>query len=174
MLCAMVASMKVFFVILLTFIFTVASGQEIAGKYEDFFGHDLELKNDSTFKFEWRFDLVYNWAIGNWSISNKVISLNIVDVYDTLVRTGEPDSLVLSIDPIFNSINAEQYAESQLISGGQYRDRFPTELKKKGERLYLIDQKYNIRRTRNKGIWPQKRLFFGYKKWPTYYRRTNE
>ena len=170
----MIASMKVFFVIFLTFIFTATSGQELEGKYEDFFGHELELNNDSTFKLEWRFDLVYNWAIGNWSTSDKVISLNIVDVYDTLIRTGEPDSLVLSIDPISNSINAEQFAESQLIFGGQYKDRFPTELKMKGERLYLIDDKGNIRRTKIKGIWPQKRLLFGYKKWPTYYRRTNE
>ena len=166
--------MKVFSVIFLTFIFTTASGQEFQGKYEDFFGHDLELKNDSTFKFEWRFDLIYNWAIGNWSTSDKVISLNMIDVYDTLVRTGKPDSLVLSINPQSNSINAEQFAESQLISGGQYRDRFPTKLRRKGERLYLVDEKGNIRRTRNKGIWPQKRLIFGYKKWPTYYRRTNE
>lgn len=163
--------MKALFLILLTFSFLASSGQDLQGKYKDYFGHSLELNNDSTFKFEWRFDLIYNWAIGKWSIKGEVLTFNFITVYDTLKRASKPDSLVLSSGTTSNSIDESQFAESQLILGGQFKDRFPNKLKRKGKKLYLINFKGNISRSKQRGIWPQKRWVFGYKKWPIYYRK---
>lgn len=166
--------MKAFFVIAVFLISFEIRGQGITMKYKDYFGHSLELNEDSTFKFEWRFDLIYNWAVGKWSMTDEIIRFDFIDVFDTLVRDSKPDTSVLSIDPISNAINFDQYGLSLLISGGQDRDRFPTQLKKKGKRLYLVDKNGKVQKTRNKGIWPQKRLIIGYRRWPNYYRIVDE
>jgi len=163
--------MKAFLLILLIFTFSLASSQDLEGKYKDYFGYSLELNSDSTFKFEWRFDLIYNWATGKWLTNDKVLTFNFLPVFDTLVRTGKSDSLVLSIDKVPNNTTKEQFLEYELISGGQDKDRFPTELKLKKGRLYHLDSNGKISRKRRSGIWPQKRWIFGNKKWPTYFRK---
>lgn len=126
---------------LLLFSFFEGSGQGLKGKYKDYFGNTLELSKGSTFKIEWRFDLIYNWSTGNWTFSNNVLNLDFVNIYDTLIRTNQPDTLVLSIDLISSAIDEAQFAESALISGGQYQDGFPHKLKKSGKRLYLVNHK---------------------------------
>jgi len=162
--------MKVLYAIAFSLTFFDTSGQVITEKYRDYFGHSLELSSDSTFKFELRFDLIYNWAEGKWSINDDNLTLNFVNIYDTLIREDKPDTLVLSIDPVSNAISFNQYGQSILILGGQDGDRFPTQLKKKGKRLFQIDENGKALKTRNKGMWPQKRLIIGYRRWPNYYR----
>ncbi|MCO6358294.1 hypothetical protein [Roseivirga pacifica] len=111
--------MKTALFILLMSITVSLHSQRIDGKYKDNFGHTLEIKSDSTFKFEWKFDLTYTWVKGEWTKEKDLLYLNYIAVYDTLVRSGQPDSLVLSTDPISSKINNEEFIESLLTSGGQ-------------------------------------------------------
>jgi len=101
----------------------------------------LEFHKDSTFRFDWRFDLIHNWATGEWTTEGKTIILEFINVYDTLTRMDKPDSLVLSIHTEASRINEQEFAMAQLISSGQSNDGITTRLKKKGNRLYLLDEK---------------------------------
>ena len=161
--------------LILSFILTLSIlpviGQDFAGNYKNYFGHRLQLNSDSTFIFEWRFDLIYNWAVGEWHTEEKILKLSFIPLYDTLAREGQSDSLVLSFDKVSNRISSEEYATYLLSSGSQSIDRFPDQLKLHKKRLYSFDGNGKIFRARRMGIWPQKKFPFGYKKWPTYYRR---
>ena len=90
--------MRLTAIMLLTTITILASGQSLTGKYNAYYGHSLQLRADSTFRYEWHFDLGSSWSVGQWKVSNKTIYLSFKNVYDTLTRDGMPDSLVLSSD----------------------------------------------------------------------------
>ena len=162
--------MRVTIIIVLTLFYVTALGQRSNEKYQDYFGHTLVLNTDSTFRFDWRFDLIHDWATGRWTISGRTIDLKFIDVYDTLSRLGKSDSLVLSIDEKSNKVNEEEFALTGLVSGGQHKDRFDNKFYQRGKRLYLIDKNGRPIRSRQRGIWPQKK-WWGYKTWPTYYKR---
>lgn len=129
--------MRLTIILLLIIIHISASGQHLIGKYNDYFGHTLELKDDSTFRLEWKFDLVKTWAIGQWTFSNDIVYLKFKDIYDTLTRTDKPDSLVLSIDDKSKRINEEEFATNQISSGGQKHVGITDQLRFKRKRLYL-------------------------------------
>ena len=162
--------MRVATILILTSFYLTASGQRSTTKYQDYFGHTLELNNDSTFRFDWRFDLIHNWATGQWTVSGRTINLKFVDLYDTLSRADKPDSLVLSIDEKSNRITEEEFALAGLVSSGQHRDRFDDKFYYRGKRLYPTDKNGRPIKSRQRGIWPQKK-WWGYKKWPTYYKK---
>jgi hypothetical protein len=161
--------MRVTIILILTFFPLIASGQNWTGKYQDYFGRTLILNKDSTFRFDWRFDLIYEWASGQWTVSGRTVNLNFISVYDTLSRPHRPDSLVLSIDEKSNKVNAEEFGQSVLLSGGQYKDRFSDRLYKKGNRLFLTKNGRPYK-SRHRGIWTQKK-WWGYKRWPTFYKK---
>lgn len=163
--------MRVLTILILTSFYLTAFGQRLPLKYRDYFGHCLELKNDSTFRCEWHFDLISEWAIGRWTQSGRTITLNFIDVYDTLVRPAKQDSLILSIDDKSNRIGEEEFAVVGLISGGQYKHRFNDQFRKKGKRLYIVNSNGRLNRSRREGIWQQRKFPFGYKKWPKFYKR---
>lgn len=106
-------------ILIFIFLYIQTSGQSLGRKYRDFSGHSLEFNSDSTFRFDWRFDLINTWATGRWTTSGRTINLQFVNIYDTLLRTDKPDSLVLSIDENSNKINDEEFASTMLVSGGQ-------------------------------------------------------
>jgi hypothetical protein len=162
--------MRLSTVIVLTFIYSGASGQVLTAKYRDYHGHRLQLNSDSTFRFDWRFDLIHSWATGKWSTSGRTINFQFKNVVDTLSRANKPDSLVLSLDEKSNRINDQEFLSTLLVSGGQQSEQFPNKLFKKGKRLFIIDKEGRLDRKRHRGIWPQKRWPFGYKKWPTLYK----
>lgn len=164
--------MRVTTIIVLTFFYATASGQRLPEKYDDYFGHTLVLNTDSTFRFDWRFDMIHDWATGRWAISRRTINLKFIEVYDTLSRLGKPDSLVLSIDEKSNRINEEEFAQTALVSGGQHKDRFGDKYYQRGKRLYPTDKNGRPIKSRQRGIWPQKKMW-GYRTWPTYYIRTS-
>src|SRR5687768_6601720 len=110
----LLTEMRVTTILILTLILTPASGQRLTGKYQDYFGHSLQLNNDSTFRFDWRFDLTHDWATVKWSSSDRLISFHFQNIYDTLSRIGKPDSLVLSLDETSNKIDEEEYATTML------------------------------------------------------------
>ena len=156
--------MRLTIAFLLTIISISTSGQRLTGKYAAYYGNSLELKDDSTFRYEWSFDLASSWTVGKWKVSNKTLYLTIVDVYDTLTREGKLDSLVLSSDDKSNRIKIEEFV-GNLISGcGQNRkvDRVTNRLAIRGKRLYLMSKTGQVLRTKESGIWDRKKR-------PTYY-----
>jgi hypothetical protein len=162
--------MRITTILILTFFYLTASGQGSTLKYQDYFGHTLVLRNDSTFRFDWRFDMIHDWAIGRWDFSGPTLNLKFTDVYDTLSRPDKPDSLVLSIDEKSNKINEEEFTLTALVSGGQLKDRFSDKFYQRGKRLFPTDKDGRPIKSRQRGIWPQKK-WWGYKTWPTYYKK---
>lgn len=152
--------------ILTTTIYIPTSGQTLTGKYNAYYGHSLELKDDSTFKYEWRFDLIKNWAVGQWSFSNDIVTLKFSDVYDTLIRPNKPDSLILSMDDRSSKIKNEEFASTQLVSGGQNHSDITERLIVKRKRLYVMDNNGRPSKIKQRGIWTKKKR-------PTYYFRVD-
>lgn len=129
---------RVIITLVIVFLYFKSAGQNFTGKYQDYFGHSLEINNDSTFRLEWKFDLIKTWSIGKWKISHDTIYLEFIDVYDTLSRIDKPDSLVKSLDEIPNRINEDEYAGNLISSGGQKSDDITQKLLIKGKRLFLV------------------------------------
>jgi hypothetical protein len=148
--------------IILIFQCHLTSGQNLIGSYKDYFGHRIQFQEDSTFLYEWRFDLVKTWATGNWKISNDTIYLNFITVYDTLKRENKSDTLVISIDNLPNSISEQEFAINSIISGGQKSDGITERLYIKGKRLYLVSKNGHLNKGKFKGLVDNK-------KYPTYY-----
>lgn len=112
--------------------------------------------------------MVHDWATGYWTMSDDKIILEFIAIYDTLTKPNKADSLVLSIDERSNRINEEEFAISNLTSGGQKTEE-SFRLVQKRKRLFPLDKNGRIIRTRRRGIWPQKKWPWGYKTWPTYF-----
>ena len=128
------------------------SAQSLEGKYRNYFGNTLEIKSDSTFYWDYHFDLASGWATGKWSIIDNTVHLNPIPVHDTLVVTGEPDSLVLSLDGKSERITIEEHAINSISSGGQLLEYVPTKLIFHKNRLYLLNKNGKIRRSKMRGI----------------------
>jgi hypothetical protein len=136
----------------------------LTGKYAAYHGNSLELKDDSTFRYEWSFDLASSWTVGKWKVSNKTVYLTVTNVYDTLTGEGKPDSLVLSSDEKSYRIKLDEFAIGQISGGGQNRkvDRITDRLAIRGKRLYLMSKTGQVLKTKQSGIWDRKKR-------PTYY-----
>jgi hypothetical protein len=132
--------MRVATILILTFVYATAPGQHSTEKYQDYFGHTLVLNKYSTFRFDWRFDLILDWASGHWTVSGRTINLKFINVYDTLSRPDKPDSLALSIDEKSSKVSEEEFAQTQLVSGGQHKDRFGDKFYQRGKRFYPTDK----------------------------------
>jgi len=154
--------MRLLTILLLTTISISASGQRLTGKYNAYYGHSLELKDDSTFRYEWSFDLINNWAVGHWTFSNDIVTLRLTYIYDTLTRPYKPDSLVLSLDNKSNRINNEDFLSTLLVSGGQRDPEITDRLILKRKRLYLVDKNGRPSKVKQRGIWTKKKR-------PTYF-----
>ncbi|MBN8650567.1 MAG: hypothetical protein J0L67_04030 [Cytophagales bacterium] len=157
--------MRLLTILLLTKICISAYGQTLTGKYNTYYGCRLELKTDSTFKHEWHFDLASSWAVGQWSISNGIVYLNFKNVFDTLVRENNSDSLVLSSDETSNRIGETEFL-GYLLSGGRqllHSDNGLTNrLAIRRNRLYLFDPHGQLKRKKESTIGTKKKR-------PTYY-----
>src|SRR5690606_13046096 len=77
------------------------------------------------------------WAVGTWTFTDNIVHLIFTDIYDTLARTAKPDSLVLSADEKSDRITGEEFAFSQLASGGQKRVGMTDQLVWRRNKLYL-------------------------------------
>lgn len=73
-----------------------AIAQSRTMKYHDYDGHKIEFREDSTFKYEYGFDLPHTWAIGKWHIKDDTIYLNFDEtkVYDLLLLSHPTKELV--------------------------------------------------------------------------------
>jgi hypothetical protein len=154
-------------ILLLTTIIT-SSGQHLPGKYAAYYGHSLHLREDSTFLYEWQFDLASSWSAGKWRVEKAIVYLNIKPVLDTLARDGQPDSLVLSADEKPNKIHVQEFVGGLISGGGQGRtiERIPDRLAIRGKRLHPMNKAGKIERRRESGIWNNR-------KQPIYYFKTS-
>lgn len=164
--------MRITLLVILTFLSLSSPGQISAGQYQDYSGCTLVLNEDSTFRYDWGFDLMHTWATGQWSTSGRFLHLKFIMVYDTLIRDGKPDSLVLSFDETAQKITQADFELANSITCWQGRERFSNKFCLKRNRLYIIDDKGRLYKKRHRHIWPQRRWLWGFKKWPTWYIRT--
>jgi len=141
------------------------------GIYNDRFSESIELKTDSTFIHNYRFDLASSWTTGKWNVKNDTIYLTTEFVMDTLqIRNSENkvirDSLVHSTDRESNRIEKIEHLSYLLSSGGQNRVKPPNKLLWKKQKLYRITDDGKVEKTRK---------VIGYnKKYKTYFRKESE
>jgi len=157
--------MRATIILLLTIIYISVFGQGLTGEYNDYHGHSLDLKQDSTFRYEWKFDLAMNWAVGRWKISDDFIILDFRNVYDTLHRLDKTDSLVLSGDERSTRISSDQFVLTLISSSTQRHDGITNRLCMKKHRLYLVDSNGGLITERREGIWDKKKR-------PTWYSKS--
>lgn len=140
--------------------------RNLPGRYTGGFAGDIRLYSDSTFLYQWRFDLMYSWSRGTWTATKDTVWLNILPVYDTLtlnVHNGGPvkDSLLLSNDTLAERITGLVLYAGNTSAQGSHLP--PPRLICLKDRLYLPDAKGK----------PDKKAHykFGNRKYPAYYQR---
>ncbi|MFI1770312.1 hypothetical protein [Thalassobellus citreus] len=159
--------------ILILLISKVCFGQDkYIGFYYDRFHETIELKADSTFIHNYRFDLSSSWTTGKWKSKNDTIYLTTILVKDTvrLMNSSHKtinDSLVLSADQKIDRIEPNEYFLNQISSGGQNRQNPPRKLFWKKERLYRIKENGNLDLSKAKQFWTRK-------KYKTYFIKKNK
>jgi hypothetical protein len=113
------------------------------GNWNNYWGCELSINEDSTFKFSWHFDLSGSWTAGTWKTENDTIFFKVVLVYDTLryfdsKRNIQVDSTILSLDDKAEVIpNA---LPNFLSSGGQNIYPMSDKLFYRNNKLYVIDK----------------------------------
>jgi hypothetical protein len=159
--------------ILILLISNLTFGQDkYVGIYNDRFSESLELKSDSTFVHNYRFDLSSSWTTGKWKVSNDTIYFKSELVSDSLqIRDSNgnkiKDSLVLSADHKINRIELNEFMMSSLSSGGQNRVKPPNKLYWKRKKLYRINENETLDLRKLKAFWTDK-------KYKTYFRKETE
>jgi len=159
--------------ILIMLISNLTFGQDkYVGIYNDRFSESLELKSDSTFVHNYRFDLSSSWTTGKWKVSNDTIYFKSELVSDSLqIRDSNgnkiKDSLVLSADHKINRIELNEFIMSSLSSGGQNRVKPPNKLYWKRKKLYRINENETLVLRKLKAFWTDK-------KYKTYFRKETE
>jgi hypothetical protein len=165
--------MRITVTILILLMTKMCFGQDkIVGIYNDRFSESIELKADSTFIHNYRFDLSSSWTIGKWKISKDTLYLKTELVLDTLnTITVENkitnDSLVLSSDFKPNRITIKEYAINSISGGGQNRVKPPTKLYWKRRKLYRINENGTLDLRKLKAFWTDK-------KYKTYFTKETE
>ena len=162
--------MKIVFIILLIIIYANAFSQTdskaIIGRYKDYFGSSLELKDNSTFNYEWHFDMSSSWTKGIWRIEKDTIFFKVVIVYDTLILKNDSVSLIISNDAQSDKIYQAYNLNPYMVSGGQNYYTVPEKLYfRKGMLFYFRNGK--IFKKRVKGFWSSK-------KFPSWYVREDK
>ena len=159
--------------ILILLISNLTFGQDkYVGIYNDRFSESIELKSDSTFVHNYRFDLSSSWTTGKWKVSNDTVYFKSELVSDSLqVRDSNgnkiKDSLVLSADLKINRIELNEFIMSSLSSGGQNRVKPPNKLYCKRNKLYRINENGTLDLRKVKAFWTDK-------KYKTYFRKETE
>jgi len=150
----------------------MAFGQnKYIGNYDDQFSGSIELKKDSTFIYDYTFDISSSWTTGKWKSYNDTIYLNCKLILDSLqIRDVNgskiKDSLVLSADHKANRIELNEYITSSLSSAGQNRVKLPKKLYWKRKKLFRINDNGTLDLRKIKAFWSDK-------KYKTYFQKRN-
>ncbi|RPJ74595.1 MAG: hypothetical protein EHM20_10355 [Alphaproteobacteria bacterium] len=149
--------------------------ENIFGNYRDFFGSELEIYSDSTFRYRQHFDLIQSWSIGRWKTINDTIYFRMIPVFDTIQYWDDKtnlrmDSLFLSIDEksnrgfdsffTYTDGKKEYYSGQNLHTQNIYE--VPTKLYYRKNKLFAIDAGGKIVRKKMRGFWTSK-------KYPSWY-----
>jgi len=141
-------------IILILLITNLTFGQEkYVGIYKDQFSESIELKSDSTFVHNYRFDLASSWTTGKWKVEKDTIYLTTEFVMDTLnIRNSKNkiirDSLVISSDRESKRIEKIEHLSYLLSSGGQNRLKPPEKMFWKRNKIYRITEEGEVEKIR--------------------------
>ncbi len=152
----------------------------LVGHYQAYYGYSLAINEDSTFEYEWHFDLLSSWVRGKWRMNKDTINLIIIPVYDTLVYKNDSNLVIrdlqLSDDELPDlfydhvTLNTVSLYDSSGIRFGAFVkqhiapftshrqdiEQFPTKLvNKRGKLFSIIQGKVNRKKVR--GIWLSKK-----------------
>lgn len=156
------------FLIILLFANSLTSLAQVTGNYYNSFGSRITLNVDSTFNYQWNFDLVSSWNIGKWQIKNDTVYLKQVIVYDTLKIKDKNDilrdSLVLSLDQKSEAITSTDYVAYKLVSGGQGKHGVPTRLFYRKDKLFELTKESKPLKKKVKGFMTSKKVVSWYRK----------
>ena len=141
-------------------------GQKVVGQYQDYFGHTLILKPDSSFEFTWHLDLEGSWNKGKWSLYKDTLTLSTVLLYDTLrtsLLIGQThDSLVVSNDQKAEVITT--LYPGYITTVWQNRIPPPLKLYYYRNRLYRVLNSGSLDKTKKQEFWTQKMYHTWFKK----------
>lgn len=139
------------------------------GNFSDYFGNKLELKKDSGFIHTYRVDTYYSWSLGTWTRIGDTVILNLDTVFDILndIESAILDSVVISANPISDTIDNLTYSINSIGPGGQHSRAIPKKL------VYLDNKLYLLKKDNSIDFEIVEAWFDTRKKFPTYYERTN-
>ncbi len=177
----------VLFFCFLVGVFEASAQEYIFNDYQDYFGHELELKSDFKFRSTFRFDLQSSWTIGTFTIKDDTIYLKRTLVLDT-IRYFDPntnrmaDSTIMSQDEKsnvgFDSFDVYQDNKWQRVIAPNLKtqDIFgpPEKLFFRHNKLYLIDKNTTLVKRRHGAVMPVRRRLFGEKKFPMWYKKKHK
>jgi len=133
---------------------------KLLGKYQDYFGSNIEIRSDSTFTYYWHFDLGASWSKGTWSVKNDTVYLKTILLYDTLRYNNNDgksvDSLVLS-DEEKPKLMTSPNIIGMLSSGGQNRQPCPDKLFYQKDKLFDIGKDGKLITKKIRGFWSKKK-----------------
>ena len=163
--------MKILTIIFLSSLSLCLTAQDkVVGCYKDYFGNQIQLNADNTFKYTWNFDLSASWTKGTWTMQKDTVYFHMVPTYDTLSHINSNnltvDTLILSDNEIGERITLIKSAGIALSSGGQNRTPYPDKLLVKKDRLYKI-QNGSVVLKKQKGFWTSK-------KWDPWYFKSDD
>lgn len=147
---------------------------QIPGIYRDCCGDELILKEDSSFQYYSRFDLMVGWTMGTWFAKGHKVSLNVIPVLDTIMRinpiTGKYDSLILSSDKRsghgYDSLFIATYKNGREdFTGftGSQDTSIHTSYYLRKNRLFSVAANGRFYRKRQSPMWRKSRKFLGVK-----------
>jgi len=141
----------------------------IVGMYENYFGSNLELNSDSTFKYARHSDMYGSWTNGVWELRNDTVHFKWIPVYDTISVTnpfGEyKDSLILSLNKTSERVQPPD--PHVLYGGGQNYYSYPRKLFYHRNKLYMLSKEGKLAKKKIRGIWRKK-------KFPPWYRKVEK
>lgn len=133
---------------------------KLVGKYQDYFGNNIEIRSDSTFSYSWHFDLEASWSKGTWSIKNDTVYFKTIPINDTLRYKNNDgkfvDSLVLSDEEKPKLITTPNTI-GMLSSGGQNRQPCPDKLFYRKDKLFDINKDGKLITKKIRGFWSKKK-----------------
>lgn len=160
---------------------------QVCGVYRSYGGvYELILKKDSTFEYNFRFDLEHRWTVGRWRLDGKNIELSVTPILDTVRPLNRPyakcDSVILSTDQRSNKGYDSLFVETDR-NGIEHYTGFSssqdTSIKLqylyKRNRLFGVRKNGTVIRGRARFIWPEHRVLLGvrigYTRHPVYLKR---
>ena len=135
----------------------------IVGSYKNYFGGELKLYADNSFKFNWQFDMASNWTSGKWKCTNDTIYFQIIPVYDTLRLKNKKDTLVLSFDDKPEMITENNYSGINFIfPNHQNSERLSKKLFFREGKLIEIKKSGKLDLSKKKQFWSDEKYYTWY------------